>query len=80
MSIKTAERNSGILPEDNVIHHRHLIAYYEAEKHIREMFLKSAAVKAMDLKYLHRKPKPMSLWTNTKLPWSWGFPMSSFCR
>ncbi len=34
MSIKTAERNSGILPEDNVIHHRHLIAYQEASKHI----------------------------------------------
>jgi 2-polyprenyl-3-methyl-5-hydroxy-6-metoxy-1,4-benzoquinol methylase len=34
MSIKTAERNSGILPEDNVIHHRHLIAYLEASKHI----------------------------------------------
>ncbi len=33
MSIKTAERNSGILPEDNVIHHRHLIAYQEAAKH-----------------------------------------------
>ncbi len=32
MSIKTAERNSGILPEDNVIHHRHLIAYHEALK------------------------------------------------
>ena len=32
MSIKTAERNSGILPEDNVIHHRHLIAYHEAQK------------------------------------------------
>jgi 2-polyprenyl-3-methyl-5-hydroxy-6-metoxy-1,4-benzoquinol methylase len=32
MSIKTAERNSGILPEDNVIHHRHLIAYQEAAK------------------------------------------------
>ncbi|HOY31568.1 MAG TPA: class I SAM-dependent methyltransferase [Bacteroidales bacterium] len=32
MSIKTAERNSGILPEDNVIHHRHLIAYREAAK------------------------------------------------
>ncbi|HNW90162.1 MAG TPA: methyltransferase domain-containing protein [Bacteroidales bacterium] len=32
MSIKTAERNSGILPEDNVIHHRHLIAYNEAAK------------------------------------------------
>jgi 2-polyprenyl-3-methyl-5-hydroxy-6-metoxy-1,4-benzoquinol methylase len=34
MSIKTAERNSGILPEDNVIHHRHMIAYQEASKHI----------------------------------------------
>lgn len=33
MSIKTAERNSGILPEDNVIHHRHLIAYQEAARH-----------------------------------------------
>ncbi len=32
MSIKTAERNSGILPEDNVIHHRHLVAYNEALK------------------------------------------------
>ncbi|HOV10731.1 MAG TPA: methyltransferase domain-containing protein [Bacteroidales bacterium] len=32
MSIKTAERNSGVLPEDNVIHHRHLIAYQEAAK------------------------------------------------
>ena len=35
MGIETAERNSGILPEDNVIHHRHLIAYKEAGQYVK---------------------------------------------
>jgi len=34
MKIYTAERNSGQEQSDNVIHHRHLIAYNEAEKMI----------------------------------------------
>lgn len=33
MGITTAERNSGVLPEDNVIHHRHMIAYQTAKKY-----------------------------------------------
>jgi SAM-dependent methyltransferase len=33
-NIQTAERNSGREPSDNVIHHRHLIAYHEASRMI----------------------------------------------
>ncbi len=52
MSIKTAERNSGILPEDNVIHHRHLIAYQEAAKHIHGMVLEIGSGEGYGIKIL----------------------------
>ena len=52
MSIKTAERNSGILPEDNVIHHRHLIAYSEACKHIHGTVLEIGSGEGYGIKML----------------------------
>lgn len=52
MSINTAERNSGILPEDNVIHHRHLIAYHEALKHINGHVLEIGCGEGYGLKIL----------------------------
>jgi len=52
MSIKTAERNSGILPEDNVIHHRHLIAYQEALKHISGTVLEIGSGEGYGIKLL----------------------------
>jgi 2-polyprenyl-3-methyl-5-hydroxy-6-metoxy-1,4-benzoquinol methylase len=52
MSIKTAERNSGILPEDNVIHHRHLIAYQEALKHISGTVLEIGSGEGYGIKML----------------------------
>lgn len=52
MSIKTAERNSGILPEDNVIHHRHLIAYQEACKHINGNVLEVGSGEGYGIKVL----------------------------
>jgi 2-polyprenyl-3-methyl-5-hydroxy-6-metoxy-1,4-benzoquinol methylase len=52
MSIKTAERNSGILPEDNVIHHRHLIAYQEAAKHVNGTVLEIGSGEGYGIKML----------------------------
>jgi 2-polyprenyl-3-methyl-5-hydroxy-6-metoxy-1,4-benzoquinol methylase len=52
MSIKTAERNSGILPEDNVIHHRHLVAYQEASKHINGTVLEIGSGEGYGIKVL----------------------------
>jgi 2-polyprenyl-3-methyl-5-hydroxy-6-metoxy-1,4-benzoquinol methylase len=52
MGIKTAERNSGILPEDNVIHHRHLIAYQEALKHIHGDVLEIGSGEGYGIKLL----------------------------
>ena len=52
MSIKTAERNSGILPEDNVIHHRHLIAYQEAARHCHGNVLEIGSGEGYGIKIL----------------------------
>ncbi len=52
MSIKTAERNSGTLPEDNVIHHRHLIAYNEALKVIKGNVLEIGSGEGYGIKIL----------------------------
>lgn len=52
MSIKTAERNSGVLPEDNVIHHRHLVAYNEAVKHINGNVLEIGSGEGYGIKIL----------------------------
>ncbi|MEI6122095.1 MAG: class I SAM-dependent methyltransferase [Bacteroidota bacterium] len=52
MSIKTAERNSGILPEDNVIHHRHLIAYNQAKKLVKGNVLEIGSGEGYGIKIL----------------------------
>lgn len=55
MNIKTAERNSGILPEDNVIHHRHMIAYQEAIPYISGRVLEIGSGQGYGLKILAPK-------------------------
>lgn len=52
MNIKTAERNSGLLPEDNVIHHRHLVAYHEAANHISGTVLEIGSGEGYGIKIL----------------------------
>ncbi|MCK9612030.1 MAG: class I SAM-dependent methyltransferase [Bacteroidales bacterium] len=80
MSIKTAERNSGILPEDNVIHHRHLIAYYEAEKHISGNVLEIGSGEGYGLKILAPKAETYVAVDKHKTPLELGFPNVKFLQ
>lgn len=52
MKIQTAERNSGQEKADNVIHHRHLIAYQEAEKLIHGTVLEIGSGEGYGIKIL----------------------------
>ena len=53
--VQTAERNSGDLASDNVIHHRHLIAYHEAAKRVHGTVLEIGSGEGYGIRLLSPK-------------------------
>ncbi|MEI6764336.1 MAG: class I SAM-dependent methyltransferase [Bacteroidota bacterium] len=66
MKIQTAERNSGQELSDNVIHHRHLIAYNEAEKLIHGTVLEIGSGEGYGIRIL--SPKAQKYYALDKHP------------
>ncbi|MCD6180251.1 MAG: class I SAM-dependent methyltransferase [Bacteroidales bacterium] len=53
--IQTAERHSAKLPSDNVMHQRHMIAYFEAAKRISGQILEIGSGEGYGIEYLSPK-------------------------